>query len=71
MGLNEAVNYRASSDDISGLDGGPAVVHIQITTLVLERLSASDVMKSIMSTIGKEVSRRSEDGTESIIQFSC
>jgi len=47
------------------------MVRIEITALVFEILGASDVMKSIMSTMGKEISKRSEDGTKSIIQCSC
>lgn len=44
---------------------------IEIATLVFKKLSAGNVMKSIMSTTGKGISKRSEDGTISIIQFSC
>ena len=71
MGLNDAVIIGLILMILTDCDGGYAVVHIESTTLVLARLNASDVMKSIMSTMGKEISKRSEDGTKSIIQCSC
>jgi hypothetical protein len=71
MGLNEEVVIGPVLMILADCDSGYAVVHIEITTLILARLNASDVMKSIMSTTGKEISRRSEDGTQFIIQFSC
>jgi hypothetical protein len=55
---------------LADCDGGPAVAQ-KIYTLVFERLSDSDVMESIMSTMGKEVSRRARTATTCTIQCSC
>ena len=72
MGLNEAVIIGPVLMIFADCDGGYAVVDIEITTLVLERLNASDVMKSIMSRSEKKFPEGARtEGTKFLIQFSC